>query len=563
MIDSKPDSFKTVFSNYERHVDSRPLSTSGSAHDKAVPKASDWQYIKDPVSVVKSHNLNGIGKIDGVIKPSLLMVDSSLDKNVHVVTDTQQKAQQQSKDQTSSKRTKVSDVNSVIAKHENVFIEKHETESRNSKPAYDLSWPPVLQDGTIPEDEGYDIMTITDLKVPRFWEPKPGDDLNKIGTKVNGLETIFLMVASYRDFQCHDTITSAYFRADHPERLFVGAVEQNSAGDLGCAYTEKPCEEDPEQMICKYRDQISVYKMDAKMATGPVTGRHIGDRLYRGQYFVMQMDAHCMFIRHWDKLIINQWSQTHNEMAVLSSYLTDVQGSISPEGDSKRNTRPIMCNSDFEGAMPSRYLRHGAQPEDFPAIRESPQLQPFWAAGFSFSRGHFKVRVPYDGYQPMVFQGEEISIGIRGFTYGYDFYAPRDSVVFHEYAVKSKRRNKVPMFWENSQKHVGEGKKSLSRSMSIIKMAPDIDPDSWDHREEQKYGIGKERTVDLFYKLFLVDTVHRKATQLCPFVKSGIMHQKFTPHLKENRLGIDYTGLEDFDTKKAITDRLREIGKLK
>jgi hypothetical protein len=53
---------------------------------------------------------------------------------------------------------------------------------------------------------------------------------------------------------------------------------------------------------------------------------------------------------------------------------------------------------------PSRYLRHGAQPEVVPEIHGMPQLQPFWAAGFSFSRGHFKVRVPYDPYQPMVFQ---------------------------------------------------------------------------------------------------------------------------------------------------------------
>ena len=90
---------------------------------------------------------------------------------------------------------------------------------------------------------------------------------------------------------------------------------------------------------------------------------------------------------------------------MYSSYLTDVQGSISPEGDSLRNTRPIMCNSDFEGILPQRYLRHGSQPEDFAAITDMPQLQPFWAAGFSFSRGHFKVQVPYDAYQPMVFQG--------------------------------------------------------------------------------------------------------------------------------------------------------------
>jgi hypothetical protein len=44
-------------------------------------------------------------------------------------------------------------------------------------------------------------------------------------------------------------------------------------------------------------------------------------------------------------------------------------------------------------------------------------------------------------------QGEEIAIGIRGFTHGYDFYAPRDSVVFHEYASMSSRRKKVHMFW--------------------------------------------------------------------------------------------------------------------
>ena len=60
--------------------------------------------------------------------------------------------------------------------------------------------------------------------------------------------------------------------------------------------------------------------------------------------------------------------------------------------------------------MPARYLRHGAQPEDEAVIRDMPQLQPFWAAGFSFSRGHFKYRVPYDGYEAMVFQVGSIQI---------------------------------------------------------------------------------------------------------------------------------------------------------
>jgi len=434
---------------------------------------------------------------------------------------------------------------------------------------WNLPWPSVQVDQvSIPDNEGAEEMPLTGMKVPRFWEPKidpenPDKSMYELGTYVNGQPTIYLMIASYRDFQCRETITSAYMRSDHPERLFVGAVDQVVPGDIGCLDIDIPCSQDPTQMICVYKDQISVYKMDAQYATGPVAARHIGDRMYRGQYFVMQMDAHCLFINHWDSKLIGQWRATKNEMAVLSSYLTDVQGSISPSGDSNRKTRPIMCNSDFEGLMPQRYLRHGSQPEDFSAISDSPQLQPFWAAGFSFSRGHFKVQVPYDAFQPMVFQGEEIAIGIRGFTYGYDFYAPKDSVVFHEYAERSSRRKKIHMFWENSEKHKGEAQKSLKRALAVIGMAPDLDPSTWDHRQINKYGIGKARSLDQFYKLFLINPLKRKAVQLCPFVNSGIMHKQFVPMLRSNGMGIDYSDpkILRYNTEQVLNNKLRTMGR--
>lgn len=185
------------------------------------------------------------------------------------------------------------------------------------KEQYELDWPPVRPDGSVPTEDGTDVMPLTGLKVPRFWRPSPGVDIIDVGTRVNHEETIFLMIASYRDFQCRETITSAYNKADHPERLYVGAVDQTVPGDIGCLDIDIPCDQDPNQPICKYRDQISIYHMDAQYATGPVTARHVGDRMYRGQYFVMQMDAHCLFVRHWDTQIINQWQLTGNEMAVL------------------------------------------------------------------------------------------------------------------------------------------------------------------------------------------------------------------------------------------------------
>lgn len=103
-----------------------------------------------------------------------------------------------------------------------------------------------------------------------------------------------------------------------------------------------------------------------------------------------------------------------------------------------------MCASEFSHQEGNVWLiTHLAQPFNLPAIDSMPQLQPFWAAGLSFSRGHFAIRVPYDPYLPMVFGGEEIEIAIRGFTFGYDFYAPRSSVVFHEYSENSERRRKI------------------------------------------------------------------------------------------------------------------------
>lgn len=67
------------------------------------------------------------------------------------------------------------------------------------------------------------------------------------------------------------------------------------------------------------------------------------------------------------------------------------------------------------------------------------------------------VNVPYDPLQPMVFQGEEMSIGIRGFSVGYDMYAPERSVCFHHYAVgnNAKIRNKVPHYWEHAKNYRG------------------------------------------------------------------------------------------------------------
>lgn len=358
--------------------------------------------------------------------------------------------------------------------------------------------------------------------------------------------TIYVAIASYRDWQCRETVTSIFSRATYPERIRVAVTDQIVEGeDEPCDIvpTTLSCAQDPTQTLCRHKSRLDVFQMDAPLSIGPVFARHFGHRMYRGEYYAMQVDAHVTFTTGWDVDIVRQHRSTGNEMAVLSTYLTDIDGAMDGEGNSLLTTRPIMCNTDYEEGQENRYLRHGSQPESEPSIRGMPQLEPYWAAGFSFSRGHFVVNVPYDYYQPMIFQGEEMSIGIRGFTIGYDYYAPERSVCFHHYADgKNKRgRDRVPHYWENGNMYAGSGVHAMYRLLGIVHMNPEVGSDMWDHTEESKYGLGNVRSPELFYNVFGIDVQNKVAEEgLCKFVETGIMHTQFMQALRSDGMGIDY-----------------------
>lgn len=274
------------------------------ANDKLIPKSSEWLFVNSAEDSGFRDKMNGKKSSSGSDKSNPQIETKGAVDNPKVTLITKEKPV--------SPKSRV-----VYIGSESNGDEKLANESSGIKKSSELVWPPVDDNGKIPDEDGWESMPLTNVRVPRFWSPQEGVDLNTIGTHENGEETIFLMLASYRDFQCRETITSAFLRADHPERLYVAAVDQVIDGDIGCLDIEIPCAEKPDQPICKYRSQIAVYTMNAEYATGPVTARHIGDRMYRGQYYSMQLDAHCLFVRHWDTTIIKQYKETKNEMAVL------------------------------------------------------------------------------------------------------------------------------------------------------------------------------------------------------------------------------------------------------
>lgn len=413
------------------------------------------------------------------------------------------------------------------------------------------------------------------IRVPKFWRPVAygpegvreflgehghrlitPEEAKQIGSFVDGLETIYLSVASYRDPECRPTVEDIYMRAKYPERLRVAIIDQRAKDDPvpPCVQPQQPCETDPEQPLCKYGHLIDYFPIDAPLSVGPVYARHLANRMYRGEYFAMQVDSHVRFIEHWDSDIVSQWKSAKNEMGVLSVYLSDIKDSINPiTHANQRPNRPIMCKTGYEGKGKMRHLRHGQQPEGKPGIHGEPTLHPFWAAGFSFARGHFVVQVPYDQFQPMVFQGEEIFVGLRGFTYGYDYYTPEKSVAFHMYAINENKakRKKVKLFWENGDLYPGSAVEGMKRLNGIIGMG---NPgDTYYHGQEEEYGLGQVRPKEKFFKLYGIHTdTQTVEDHLCRFVGKP-MQSYFKPHLRSKGMGInlDEIDFEYVDKTKA------------
>ena len=80
----------------------------------------------------------------------------------------------------------------------------------------------------------------------------------------------------------------------------AAVVEQVKAGDLPCTISSTPCNRDPKQVLCRYRNQIDVYTMKAELAIGPVFARHVSHRFYRGEFYAVQLDAQVLFATEWD-----------------------------------------------------------------------------------------------------------------------------------------------------------------------------------------------------------------------------------------------------------------------
>jgi hypothetical protein len=281
------------------------------------------------------------------------------------------------------------------------------------------------------------------------------------------MSTIFVQIASYKDPQLIPTIDDCIKNAKHPENLRFGIAWQHG----------------PEENIDKYKDDarfriIDIPYQDSK---GACWARNKIQQEYGEEKYTLQLDSHHRFIQNWDEELINMLEGLRAEghkKPLLTSYIS----SFDPDKDPAGRVN-VPWKMDFD-----RFIPEGAiffLPSSIPNFKnlQKPIPARFYSAHFCFTDGIFCKEVPHD--PEYYFHGEEISIAVRAFTWGYDLFHPHKIIAWHEYTRKGRTKH-----WDDDRVWGEKNERCHKRNRKLFGMDGEVQDIDFGI-----YGFGNERTL--------------------------------------------------------------------
>jgi len=301
------------------------------------------------------------------------------------------------------------------------------------------------------------------------------------------MNTIFIQIAAYRDPQLNITIKDCIKNAKHPKNLVFGVCNQFHPDD--------------EFNIDEYQNDegFRIENVLYSNSKGTCWARNLLQQRYSGETYTLQVDSHMRFAPNWDVELIKMIKQLQKK-GFKKPLLTGYVSSFDPENDpAGRVQDPWRMSFD-------RFIPEGAVfflPETIPNWQTLTEPVParFYSAHFCFTLGIFSQEVQHDN--EFYFHGEEIAVGVRAYTHGYDLFHPHKTLIWHEYT----RKNKVKS-WDDDKEW---GKKNESAHLKNRKLFS-MDGEVYNPDEFGKYGFGTERTLR-DYEIYSGLLFSKRATQ--------------------------------------------------
>lgn len=261
---------------------------------------------------------------------------------------------------------------------------------------------------------------------------------------------IFIQIASYRDPQLIPTIKDCLDKAKYPENLIFSISWQHSPEDEWDNLDE-----------FKNDERFKIIDIDYKESKGACWARNKLQQLYNDEQYTLQLDSHHRFIENWDEELIDMIEGLilkGHEKPLLTTYISSFDPDNDPNG---RINIPWKMNFD-------RFIPEGAVfflPASIDNYKELNEPIParFYSAHFAFTLGSFVKEVPHD--PEYYFHGEEISIAVRAYTWGYDLFHPHKVIAWHEYTRKGRTKQ-----WDDDKKWVEKNNNSHLRNRKLFEM---------------------------------------------------------------------------------------------
>lgn len=269
-------------------------------------------------------------------------------------------------------------------------------------------------------------------------------------------ERIFVQIASYRDPELLPTLRDCIAKAKRPKNLVFSITWQHSVDDEWDKLDEFITDE-----------RFRIIDVDYRDSQGACWARNKLQQNYDDEDYTLQLDSHHRFIQDWDEECINlikQLQSKGHKKPLLTGYISSYEPDNDPGG---RINIPWKMNFDRfipEGAvffLPSSIDNYQELTEPIPAR--------FYSAHFCFTLGQFVKEVPHD--PEYYFHGEEISIAVRAYTWGYDLFHPHKVIAWHEYTRKGRTKQ-----WDDDPQWVIKNNNCHKKNRQLFGMDGEVKP---------------------------------------------------------------------------------------
>ena len=346
------------------------------------------------------------------------------------------------------------------------------------------------------------------------------------------MESIFIQIASYRDPELIPTIDNILANADYPDRLVLCIAHQYSKDDKW-------------DNLQKYADdsRFIIIEIPHEESLGACWARNQIQQHYNNETYTLQLDSHHRFVKGWDTMCISMLKELQSKghkKPLLTSYIPSYNPSNDPQD---RHPKPWGMSFD-------RFTPEGVvffMPYHMNANVKEPVRARFYSAHFAFTLGVFCKEVPHDPL--FYFHGEEITIGVRAFTWGYDLFHPHKVIAWHEYTREGRKKH-----WDDDEHWGMKNERAHSRTRQLLGVDGDV-CSPCNEKSFEGFNIGTDRSIEDYENYAGIRFKDRALTDDCikNTIPPGKPNALFNPKFKHTiNLSQDYFVEKDIEFAALI-----------